>query len=134
MKFELTDAFLTGDPWIDEDHRRLAATIDSIHATERSADPQGLFAVLAAFRAHLAHHFAQEEAHLKAMRYPHLEPHRAHHGEILEALERLMRSVEDGRPVEGGVAQTCYHELIRVVLLRDMQFANWVADRNQGIR
>lgn len=129
MKFELRESMRTGIEQIDADHWELIACVNSIAGLGESADTAALVAALARFRTDLATHFQSEETHMGAVNYPKLGSHAKHHAETIEALDRLIRDVQTGAPTEGGVAHICYHELISVVLLRDMQFINWMADR-----
>jgi hemerythrin-like metal-binding protein len=128
MAFELTASFLTGIDHLDGEHRELMARINSIADLERSRDTAALIRALLEFRADLTRHFEGEEAHLKDLSYPKLSSHAKHHAEIIVALERLTRGVEIDEPIEAGVANVCFHELISAVLLNDMQFINWLAD------
>jgi hemerythrin-like metal-binding protein len=126
--FELTESLHTGIGHVDDEHRNLISRINSIAALERSADTRALIAALSGFKADLADHFKSEEAYLRAVNYPELGSHANHHAETIIVLDRLIRNLQDGGSIEGGAANVCYHELISVLLRKDMQFANWLAD------
>ncbi|MCF8468804.1 MAG: hemerythrin family protein, partial [Sneathiella sp.] len=129
MRFEFTESVRTGIGHLDDDHRNLISRINSIAELERFADTTAIIDALSEFKADLAKHFQSEEAYLKAVDYPKFSHHATHHEETINALDRLMREVQDGEPIEGAVADICYHELISVVLRRDLEFINWLADR-----
>jgi hemerythrin len=82
---------------------------------------------LTEFKAHLSEHFQYEESHLRAVGYPKLSAHAKHHAEMIVVLDRLIGDVQNGEPTD-GVAYICFHELVSAILLRDMQFINWLAD------
>lgn len=128
MAFELPESLFTGIKSLDDDHRELIAGINAIADAERAADKSALVSRLTAFKEHLAQHFHSEEAQLKTLNYPKLGSHSRHHSEIVVAIERLIRDVQNCAPVE-RVAHTCFHEVVSAVLLRDMQFINWLADQ-----
>lgn len=129
MKFKFIKSVRTGIEHLDDDHRKLISHINSIAELEQFADTTAIIDALLEFKEQLAKHFQGEEAYLKAVDYPKLGHHIKHHEEILDALDQLMRNIQEGKPIEGAAADICYHELIMVVLQRDMEFMNWLADR-----
>ena len=128
MAFELTESLRTGIEHVDDDHRNLISRINSVAELEQSADAKAMIGALSDFKADLANHFQSEEACLRAVNYPELGSHAKHHAETIIAVDRLIRDLQDGRPIKGGAANVCYHELVSVLLRKDMQFANWLAD------
>lgn len=128
MSYVLPSSLLTGIADLDEDHRQLIACVNVIAAAERQADHAALLDGLAAFKADLVGHFEAEERHLQAVDYPRHSAHATHHAEVIVALDRLARGLKTGDRTE-GIAHTCFHELVTAVLLRDIQFLNWLADR-----
>ena len=129
MRFNFTESIQTGNRRLDEEHRNLISRINSIAELEQFSDSMGIISALSEFKADLAQHFQSEEAHLKAVGYPKFSFHARHHEETINALDRLIRDIQNGEPIEGVVADICYHELISTVLRRDMEFVNWMADR-----
>jgi len=128
MPFVLPTSLLTGIDKLDEDHRQLVGRVNAIAEAERNANQPALLEGLGAFRADLEEHFEAEEAHLRAVNYPKQSAHATHHAEVIVALDRLVRDLRSGDRTD-GVAHTCFNELVTAVLLRDMQFLNWLADR-----
>lgn len=131
MKFALTDVMLTGIKAIDDDHLDLIAHVNAIHEREQAGNTAALLAALSEFKADLARHFAAEEVHMRAANFPDVGLHGSHHAEMLATLDRLMQDVARGKSADGEVARDCYHELVSVLLLKDMQFVNWLADRGR---
>jgi len=129
VRFKFTESVRTGIKHLDDDHLNLISRINSVAELEPFADTVAIINALSEFRTDLAKHFQSEEAHLKAVDYPKLAYHARHHEETINALDQLMRDIENGEPIEGTVADICYHELISTVLRRDMEFINWLADR-----
>lgn len=128
MRFELTDAFRTGLDAVDHDHHRLIVQINAIAELEQRTDIPAILSALGKFRAELDGHFRDEEAYLAEVGYPGLHAHATHHARSLSALDRLVRALRDGQPMQESVANICFHELISNVLREDMGFANWLAD------
>jgi hemerythrin-like metal-binding protein len=126
--FDLPSSFLTGIEHLDGEHRELIGRINSVAELERSGETALLLGALANFMADLAEHFASEETHLKDMNYPKLSSHNKHHAETIVALERLIRDMKNGEPIERGVAHICFHELISAVLMTDMEFVSWLVE------
>lgn len=128
MKFKFTESIRTGIGHLDDDHRNLISRINLVAELERSADTTAIIDALSEFKAELAEHFQREEAYLKAVDYPKLLFHTRHHEETINSLEQLMGDLRDGEPIEGTASDICYHELLTVVLRRDLEFTNWLAD------
>lgn len=129
MRFKFTESVRTGIEHVDDDHRNLISRINSVAELEQFDDKAAIIGALSDFKSDLEKHFESEETYLKAVDYPKLNFHMRHHEETINALDRLMRNVHDGVPIEGAAADICYHELITIVLRRDLEFINWLADR-----
>lgn len=130
--FQLSESFRTGLDRLDEEHRALIDRINEVAEAER-AGGAGLLPALRDFRDELCRHFRDEEAELEAAGYPDRRAHAEHHAQSLVALDGLIARIEGQPRRDGGVAATCFHELISAVLLRDMEFVNWLADRSAAI-
>lgn len=129
MKFKFSESIQTGIKHLDDDHRNLISHINSIAELEPFTDTKAIIDALSKFKADLSKHFQSERTYLKAVDYPKLNFHTKHHEETINAFDQLMRDIQEGKPLEGRVADICYHELITVVLRRDLEFINWLADR-----
>lgn len=129
MTFVLTGGLRTGLKDIDDDHLELVSAINAIADLERHGDLASVRAALLEFKMDLIEHFHREEAQMRQLHYPEVISHTRHHAEAIATLGGLMRSVDDGSPVAGGVAPACFHELLNLVLHKDMRFINWLADR-----
>lgn len=129
MAYKLNDNLRTGVAYLDEDHDDLVENVNGIADAEKAGSFEALLRRLAAFKNDLAEHFRDEENLLRELRYPKAAAHSRHHAEVIFALDRLICDVEAGAAVTGEIAATCYHELVSTVLLRDMEFVNWLADQ-----
>lgn len=128
-RFQITSSFRTGIQKLDDDHQELVEHINAIAELEETAGAPRTLAALENFHKILTEHFGAEEASLRAAHYPGANAHLKHHAEILVALDRLIEDIRRDVPLEAPVASICFHELISVVLLRDMRFINWLTDR-----
>ncbi len=131
MKFRLTDVMRTGIEELDHDHANLIAEVNAIAELEQAGDTSKLVAALGRFKTALARHFEVEEILLRAAYFPEAHAHEKHHADMIALLDRLRRDVANGKLPNGEIARVCYHELVTLVLLKDMQFINWLADRKR---
>lgn len=134
MPFQFSESLRTGIEALDADHRALIDDINRIEAAEQNLDAPALMKMMSEFRASLAGHFREEENQLRSVGYPRRDAHSRHHAETLVTLDRLIRDMEAGQPIDGGVANACFHEVVSAVLLQDMRFLNWLADHPGAAR
>jgi hemerythrin len=93
MRWEPTLA--TGVPELDEQHREILAELRVlIHSIRRGRSRAQVGSTLAVLRAHVAEHFAAEEALMSRVAFPDLERHRAEHDGFATDLEDLDRDHE----------------------------------------
>ena len=131
MSFKLLEGAQTGIEHLDAEHSNLVSNINTIADSERSPDTAATIDALSQFKANLWAHFQNEEAELKARDYPEFSDHARHHADTIDALDGLIRDVQDGAALEEPASSYCYHELMSTVLRRDMEFINWLADRQR---
>ena len=87
----------TGIPILDEQHRGLVSAINTFHHFLREGQGTVAFGpTLAMLIAYARLHFQTEEALLREAHYPHLDLHRALHGELARKLEDLKREGMNG--------------------------------------
>lgn len=129
--YALTASMLTGVARLDSEHRDLVAVINRIHAAELGGDVSELLAQLTAFKDGLVRHFRSEEDYLDMEAYPRLHAHTIHHADTIMALEEMMDGVQSGASALGKIAANCFAELLRNVLLMDMEFLNWRAEQDR---
>lgn len=126
--FTLTASMMTGVPQIDSEHRTLVEIINALAEAERHLRSDDVIAALGHFQRELESHFQREEAYLRSIRFPGQAAHEAHHAETLSRLEEVKNDAA-AQPGAGGVAITCFDELLRAVLKQDLEVVNWEADR-----
>lgn len=81
------DAFSVGDAQMDAQHRVFFDEIGAVtEALERGEGKDAVIAFYCAFVGGLARHFADEEALLERLAYPHLEDHRHEHEALMQAV------------------------------------------------
>lgn len=79
-----------GVPELDEQHREILTELQAlIHAIRRGCSRDQVGRTLAFLRAHVAEHFAAEEALMREVAYPELERHRAEHDAFVADLAHL---------------------------------------------
>lgn len=109
-QFPWREAYLTGIPNIDDQHRRLFDIVNQVFAVQ---DPERLQQLVMELYRHTRNHFRDEEAFLKGVGFADLERHRRQHDALLDRLNRYAAGVaEDPR---------------RVVPLREF-LASWIQE------
>lgn len=130
--FGLMASMITGVPVLDAEHRELVDLINAIADAERSHRPEEALAALGRFRSELESHFRREDTYFGSVRYPDRAAHTAHHAATLVRLEEIIANFAVCTAQAGGAATICFDELLRAVLLQDLQVVSWMADR--GLR
>ncbi len=101
------EAYECGQPTIDSQHRKLFdlanVLLDASFKSESS--PQSFMTALENLLAHIARHFADEEALLAQQQYKDLELHRRAHAALLERARELRASVVTGKSTLGGLVE-----------------------------
>jgi diguanylate cyclase (GGDEF)-like protein/hemerythrin-like metal-binding protein len=118
------EAYECGEPTIDTEHRELFALANRvIDASLAAAGQPDVLAALDGLIAHVARHFADEEAILARQRYSDLEPHRrAHEGLVRRALW-LRERVGTGEAGVGALVEFLAQDVVaRHLLTMDRAF------------
>jgi hemerythrin-like metal-binding protein len=129
--YALTEAMLTGVARLDSEHQDLVAVINRIDAAELTGDASEVLLQLTAFKDGLVHHFRSEEDYLDMAAYPRKHAHESHHTGTIKALDAMMDKVRSDPGSLGKIAVNCFTELLRNVLLMDMEFLNWRAEQDR---
>jgi diguanylate cyclase (GGDEF)-like protein/hemerythrin-like metal-binding protein len=113
------EAYACGEPAIDAQHEMLFRLANAlIAASMRQADDRGAFlASLEALLAHVAQHFASEEAILQARGYAQLAQHRAAHRALLERAAALKEAAPRGDAAFGALVEFLAQEVVAQHLL-----------------
>jgi len=119
------EAYASGNPQIDAEHRELFALANEVIAASLrpSGESAAFHAALDGCLAHVAWHFAHEEEILAKLRYPKLAEHARLHGELLERATGLKASALRGEAVTGALVEFLAHEVVaRHMLTADREF------------
>jgi hemerythrin-like metal-binding protein len=130
--FALMASMTTGIPEIDAEHSDLVSIINRIAEAERHRRAADALAALEHFHQELRSHFRREEAYFATVSFPDTAAHAQHHAAVLARLREIITDFDAHTARPGGTATTCFDELLRTVLLQDIQVINWLADH--GIR
>jgi diguanylate cyclase (GGDEF)-like protein/hemerythrin-like metal-binding protein len=105
LHLEWQEPYGCGNATIDDEHRGLFdlanVLIDASFEQEKS--PDVFYAALEDLLAHLASHFADEEALLEQHQYARLAPHKAAHARLLEKASTLKNAARAGTASLGDV-------------------------------
>ena len=129
--YSLISSMLTGITQLDVEHHELVSAINRVHEAELRGSVPDTVKRLAEFKEHLAGHFEHEEGYFTLHRYPALDAHAKHHAETLVALERIIEDLSAGAIELGEIAAECFNELLDTILMMDMRFLNWLAERER---
>lgn len=124
-KFVWRAVYECGDSVIDREHRelfRLANTIFSLTSTPKT-DSAEFGKLLDGLLAHIAKHFADEEALLAEKQYRKLSWHRSAHSQLLADAEQLKAAIAVGEKSLDELRDFIAHEIIAQHLLKaDREF------------
>jgi diguanylate cyclase (GGDEF)-like protein/hemerythrin-like metal-binding protein len=101
------EAYECGEPTIDSQHRKLFELANALLDTSFKAQsaPEGFTAALEQLLAHIARHFADEEAILAAHGYRELKAHRRAHAELFARAAELRASAAAGQTTLGDLVE-----------------------------
>ena len=92
-KYEFTDAYLTGIPSIDEEHARLFEIANEVYdllEDELVTDKYDrIVEMIDELRAYTKTHFANEEAYMERIGFPHIRSERRAHRLFVKKLEEV---------------------------------------------
>lgn len=98
------DAYATGNPNIDMQHRELFAMIDSLEALRaKNPGPELVGPILKRLKDYVAFHFALEEALMLRHHVPaeHADPHRAAHAGFVRKVRDFSFAAANRHPIPG---------------------------------
>jgi len=95
---EWRDAFLTGDPAVDYEHKELVDLINELYARLDSNDRRegDVSEFLGEINAKISAHFALEERMMRAARYAKYEAHKDDHERLLDDIRDIMINYDGG--------------------------------------
>lgn len=125
LRMSWHESYDCGEPTIDQEHRKLFelanALIDA--AFRRATNPHEFDAALDKLLAHVAHHFADEEAVLARHHYAGLEDHARAHKRLVERALELRDAAAAGGVTIGELVDFLADEVVaRHMLKKDREF------------
>ena len=114
IRLEWQEAYECGNAAIDDEHRELFDLANALLSVSLNAhsSPEALGAALDTLLAHVAQHFADEEALLEQRDYPDLESHRRAHAGLLERAGVLKKAVAAGKASFGNLVDFLANNVI----------------------
>ncbi|MBS1170618.1 MAG: bacteriohemerythrin [Burkholderiaceae bacterium] len=98
--FVWTNNLNTGQPFIDEDHRKLVSMINTFHEfIEQGKGRDVTGKVLDNLITYYNVHFAREEMEMQRISYPLLEEHKQEHAGFIEEVTMLKKNFDSGATV-----------------------------------
>lgn len=125
MRMVWHDSYLCGHPLIDAQHQRLFDLSNELLDTlfQRADNPLAFELALDNLLAHVAQHFANEEAILAERHYPDLATHAQAHRRLLERAMQLKQASQDGSLSGGELVDFLADEVVARHMQRmDRQF------------
>lgn len=119
------EAYECGDATIDDEHRELFELANRLidSSLDSSTASPAVLAALDAVIAHVARHFADEEAILERNRYDHLQAHRNAHAGLVHRALALREKVAVGNGHVGDLVEFLAQDVVaRHMLTLDMAF------------
>jgi len=131
MKMELLDAFLTGHPVIDQEHRKIVNSINKVSSSIQNHEFEKCADLMDNFLTVCTDHFATEENLLAKLDYPHLKSHITFHRELTLKAKAVRILCMDMNDQDG--LQRCFDEmaalLIEDVIKGDMAFVSFLIEK-----
>jgi len=125
IKLQWSESYECGEETIDSQHRRLFELANKLieAAFDADHDRPAFNAALDALLAHVALHFAAEEAILGVKRYAQLEAHKRAHAGLLSRAARLKQKAAAGDVTLGELVEFVAHDVVaRHLLTADRDF------------
>ncbi|HSL59893.1 MAG TPA: bacteriohemerythrin [Acidimicrobiales bacterium] len=121
-----SDDLELGVPAMDDDHRRLVASIAAVGTSLGASDAAAIDAAFDALSAETVAHFAREEAVMVRLGYPEVDAHREEHRRLLGAVARF-RAQDHGRADGRSVVRLLEEWFTNHVHGADQAFATWAS-------
>ena len=122
----------TGNPVIDEQHRRLVDFLQTITLCLGDKNGDEALVQCRKFRDHLKHHFTDEEEVLTRADFPRLEEHLDSHRETLEKYDTLFSECGEACTKSGNSScmETLSYLLFDHFLRGDLDFKSFLQSKN----
>jgi hemerythrin-like metal-binding protein len=127
-QFVWTEAYSVGVPGLDEQHKRIIALINrlaDLHGSHAAFPVQAVHEVLSEMHDYSQTHFKSEEAYLRQIGFPEIEPHLREHSAFIEDISAFSiatsRGVLDLAELHGYLTRW----LIEHILESDMHYRDY---------
>ena len=98
--FPWTDDLLTGNAFIDSDHRKLISMVNALFDALAKGQANDIIGrVMNNLIIYTKEHFAREEAEMQRVRYAASLTHGSEHGKLIKRVVELKRSMDAGEKV-----------------------------------
>ncbi|MBO6522009.1 MAG: hemerythrin family protein [Rhodospirillales bacterium] len=122
----LPEAFETGIPSVDAEHRDLVATLNGCLRAHDGENISNFENRLGRFIAELRLHFVNEEMLMKDAGYPGLEKHARHHQAWIEELRGLLDRLRERGAADQKDVVAFFQRLIADVSKADIKFVEYL--------
>ena len=122
------DSLSLDDPALDREHRELIALAHALVGGPL-LDKQRVAALFQGLSKYVHHHFAREEAHMRAIGYPQYQGHRLAHRGVIMALERVLTGPDAGRHLRRRVDDLLRSWVVDHIDTHDRAVAAWQRTR-----
>lgn len=123
--FQWTDDLMTGNFFIDNDHRKLIRMVNAFFDSMAEGRANAVIGkVLHNLTLYAKQHFGREEAEMKRIRYADADLHRAEHAVFVKQVEALKSSLNAGEKINVLKVSTLLSDWLRNhILVVDKQLA-----------
>ncbi len=127
----MSDRFpLTGNPQIDEDHRKIFYLYDRYLEAHEKSDISGIKEVFYELLEYLTFHFIREEELMTNISFPDLSDHRHTHFQLQEIYLSLVQPVLSGKETNAEVPK--FMELMKFHIEKvDSKIADFIKEQNK---
>ena len=131
MRAVFSDAFLTGHPDIDGEHRKIFEIINAVAGVIAKREYDMCQNLVASFLDLCRDHFTHEEKILKDLNFPRLKEHALFHASLLDKGEAIRAMCKDQN--DPAQLDDCFTELVRFfiedVVRGDLDFVSFLQDK-----
>ena len=129
MSYAITwsPTFLIGDDRIDLEHRELIKVANLVLELQ-GADKDTLAALFNGLYKYTKFHFANEEAYMREIGYPHLAEHHILHKSIVTKMNRVLKEARSLDDLQGKLRTLMYNWVVQHISENDARIATWRRD------
>lgn len=125
-KYYLPRSFSIPYQSIDDEHRQLIALLNRLAEGAELRAQQDVRLTATQFLEDMRTHFREEETLMRAVGYPRVEEHAAHHETSLKSMTGLLRDALDTGELQQNALDEVFSVLIDVVVKTDLYFEEFL--------